>query len=193
MNRTSEYIKQAVPMQRAAEFYGFHPNRGGYISCPFHHEKTASLKIYPATERHGGWHCFGCGRGGSVIDFVMQLFSINYRQAVLRLNQDFSLHLTEDKPKQSEVSRIIKEARMKRTEAEKRDNEWWAMIREFWYYRDILREAEPVLNGDQIWIHPLYLEAVRMLPKIENWLDQRFQEGDNLDWKNCQSLQKTTS
>lgn len=180
-------------MERAAEYYGFHPNRGGYISCPFHREKTASLKVYTDQNGHSGWHCFGCGRGGSVIDFVMALFDINYRQAVLRISQDFSLGLAEGTVKRSELSLAVRKAQQARRDAERREDEWWAMIRELWYYREIVKEAKPVLDGDSIWFHPLYLDAIRLLPKIENWLDQRFQEGDNLDWKNCQSTQKTTS
>ena len=82
-------IKQLLTMQEVAERYGFIPNRSGYIQCPFHQgDNHGSLKIYPGT---GGWHCFGCGAGGSVIDFAMRLFDINFRQAVLRLNMDFGL------------------------------------------------------------------------------------------------------
>lgn len=193
MNQTAELIKRAVPMERAAEYYGFHPNRGGYIPCPFHQEKTASLKVYTDQNGHSGWHCFGCGRGGSVIDFVMALFGINYRQAVLRISRDFSLGLAEGIVKRSELSLAVRKAQQARRDAERREDEWWAMIRELWYCREIVKEAPPVLDGDSIWFHPFYLEAIRLLPKIENWLDQRFQEGDNLDWKNCQSTQKTTS
>lgn len=128
-----------------------------------------------------------------MIDFVMALFDINYRQAVLRISQDFSLGLGGETAKRSELSLAVRKAQQARRDAERREDEWWSMIQELWYYREIIEEAPPVLNGDFIWFHPLYLEAVRLLPKIENWLDQRFQEGDNLDWKNCQSTQKTTS
>lgn len=37
------------------------------ILCPFHNEDTPSLVIYPPG---GGWHCFGCGRGGDAVAFV---------------------------------------------------------------------------------------------------------------------------
>ena len=68
--------------------YGFEITRGGYILCPFHHEKTASLKLYPK-----GFHCFGCGAGGSVIDFAMRYFGLDFRAAAGRLNYDFGLGL----------------------------------------------------------------------------------------------------
>ena len=95
MNVADE-VKQRLSIRQVAEHYGFEPNRSGYIQCPFHHEKTASLMLYNDPGR--GWHCYGCGRGGSVVDFVMELFEINFRQAVLRLNEDFGLGLVGVRP-----------------------------------------------------------------------------------------------
>ena len=83
----ADQVKSLVTIQEVAEHYGFHPNRAGYICCPFHHEKTASLKLYSGQR---GFHCFGCGAGGSVIDFVMKVFDIPFRQAILRINADFA-------------------------------------------------------------------------------------------------------
>ncbi len=88
-------IKQRVPTIDAARYYGFSPNRAGFICCPLHREKTPSLKLYPGT---GGWHCFGCGKGGSVIDFVAQVFGLDMMQAVRKLNADFALALPLDRP-----------------------------------------------------------------------------------------------
>jgi hypothetical protein len=45
------------------------PDRQGKVLCPFHQEKYASLQLY----RDGSFYCFGCGRGGSIIDFAAAL------------------------------------------------------------------------------------------------------------------------
>ena len=87
--------RRLVSARSAAEFYGFHPNRAGFIACPFHHEKTASLKLY---SDGGGFYCYGCQTGGSVIDFVRKLFDLSSLDAVRRLNADFHLTLPLDKP-----------------------------------------------------------------------------------------------
>jgi len=42
---------------------------GGYMPCPFHEERTASLKAYP----NGSWYCDGCHQGGSIFDFAAKL------------------------------------------------------------------------------------------------------------------------
>lgn len=81
-----ENVKDAVPMLDAVKFYGFEPKRAGFICCPFHTERTPSLKVY---ERR--FRCYGCGASGSVIDFVALLFNIEPTQAVERIEADFHL------------------------------------------------------------------------------------------------------
>ncbi len=48
--------------------------RDGKACCPFHNDRTPSLHAYSTAER--GWTCFGCGRGGSIIDFAAALWKI---------------------------------------------------------------------------------------------------------------------
>ena len=50
--------------------------RDGKIACPFHHDRTPSLHVYPDD---GGWVCFGCGRGGTIIDFGSALYDVEPR------------------------------------------------------------------------------------------------------------------
>lgn len=89
-------VKERLSARRVAELYGFHPNSSGFIPCPFHSgDRTASLKLYTGTK---GWHCFGCNRGGSVIDFVAELFNLAPLEAVRKLNDDFRLGLPVDRP-----------------------------------------------------------------------------------------------
>lgn len=99
--------------------YGFTPNRASFIRCPFHKEKTASLKLFS----DGGWKCFGCGAGGSVIDFVSQALGLEPLAAVEQLNADFMLGLPlhrKPTPAETEAARRRKEV----AEAHKRFEEW---------------------------------------------------------------------
>lgn len=54
---------------------------GGSLTglCPFHEEKTASFHVTPA---RGYFHCFGCGEGGDVFDFVQKINNISFSEAV---------------------------------------------------------------------------------------------------------------
>ena len=71
-------IKRMVPMDTVLAWYGLEPNRSGFIPCPFHEDKTPSLKVFPSGR---GWHCFGCGLGSSVIDFVMAMEGNSFKEA----------------------------------------------------------------------------------------------------------------
>ena len=89
VKQAAQAIRDQVPMDRILSLYGYTPKRG-VMPCPFHGEKNPSLKIYPKT---GGWHCFGCGRGGSVIDFVMEHEGCNFPTAVRAIDEAFRLGL----------------------------------------------------------------------------------------------------
>ena len=83
-------IKEAIPMREAVVQYGFEPDRVGRICCPFHDDQNPSLRLY---EGSGGWWCFVCNEGGSVIDFTAKLFGLSFLQAAKKLDHDFSLVL----------------------------------------------------------------------------------------------------
>ena len=115
MNQAAEQIKDLLSMQTVLERYGFQLNERSFMRCPFHEEKTASFRVYDNGKR---FKCFGCGESGSVIDFTMKLFGISFSQAVLRLNEDFGLGLTDQKPdlrKRRELAvKMAENARRKR-------------------------------------------------------------------------------
>ena len=47
--------------------------------CPFHSEKTPSFCVSPSKQIY---HCFGCGKGGSVINFIMEIERLSFPEAV---------------------------------------------------------------------------------------------------------------
>lgn len=50
--------------------------------CPFHKEKTPSFTVNPL---RGFYHCFGCGKGGDVFNFVMEMEGVDFREALTML------------------------------------------------------------------------------------------------------------
>ena len=60
--------------------------------CPFHSEKTPSFGVSPDK---GLYHCFGCGVGGDVIDFVQRIDGLDFVDAVKQLAQEFGVPIAE--------------------------------------------------------------------------------------------------
>lgn len=75
-------------MQDAAKFYGLQLSRSGMACCPFHEDRTPSLKVY---DDH--FYCFGCGTTGDCTGFVSKLFGISQLEAAKKINHDFGLNL----------------------------------------------------------------------------------------------------
>ena len=87
-------IKATVGMETVIGLYGYQAKHGKMM-CPFHADRNASLQIYQNNGRHSGWHCFGCGKGGSVIDFVMEHEGCDFVTAVKAIDIALGMHLLE--------------------------------------------------------------------------------------------------
>ncbi|NLH00655.1 MAG: DNA primase, partial [Clostridiales bacterium] len=61
--------------------------------CPFHSEKTPSFSVAPDKQIY---HCFGCGKGGSVINFIMEIENLSYPDAVRFLARRAGMTVPED-------------------------------------------------------------------------------------------------
>jgi len=89
MARISEHELEAeVSVERLAEARGIKLERRGadlFGLCPFHEDHDPSLVITPGKNL---WHCLGCGKGGSVIDWVKECHGVSFRHAVELLREN---------------------------------------------------------------------------------------------------------
>ena len=86
-----ENVKAVVTVRQAAEHYGLKVGRGDMACCPFHNDRTPSMKL-----NEDYFYCFGCGATGDVIDFVARLFNLSNYEAAQKLADDFGID--PDKP-----------------------------------------------------------------------------------------------
>ncbi len=89
-NPIEDVVGQYVSLRRAgANMFGL---------CPFHGEKTASFSVAPDK---GIYYCFGCHKGGSVINFQMEVEGLSYPDAVRALAKRAGMSVPEDEQYQS--------------------------------------------------------------------------------------------
>ena len=86
-----ESVKAAATARQAAEHYGLKIGQGNMVCCPFHADRTPSMKL-----NEDYFYCFGCGAHGDVIDLVARLFNLSSYDAAKKLAYDFGID--PDKP-----------------------------------------------------------------------------------------------
>ncbi len=129
---------------------------GGYINlkaagsnfravCPFHNEKTPSFMVSPDKQI---WHCFGCGKGGDLITFVMEMEGLDFietlkllapKAGVVLNNKDFS-----DNSQKNKLLQIMELSRKYFNfilSSEKNNSESTKKIREYLVGRGLKKEA----------------------------------------------------
>lgn len=90
-----------LPVKDVLESYGLQFLRKGssYVCCcPLHNEKTPSFSL---NIRRNTWHCFGCGKGGSAIDFIMERDNLSFHEAVENIARGNGIELQYDGDKEN--------------------------------------------------------------------------------------------
>lgn len=171
MIEIAERIKDALTMEDVLHKYGFETSSNDRIPCPLHngHDRNFSYK-----EKH--FKCFVCDKSGSVIDFVMELFKITFRQAILRINEDFALGFTHDRPDPAERAAFLERRRRaaeRKMELERLERMHLELAKEHVYWREVLDFFTPTRQEcESGCIHPLYVEATKKQPYLEYMLEE---------------------
>lgn len=71
-------------------------------NCPFHNEKTPSFTVSPTK---GIYKCFGCGKGGNSINFVMEIEHFNYPEALKFVAKKYNIEIEEEELTSEQLER----------------------------------------------------------------------------------------
>ena len=123
--------------RRGANFWG---------TCPFHDEKTPSFSVSPAKNIY---KCFGCGKGGNAVNFVMGVENLSYYEALLFLARKFHIEVKEKELTQEEKEQQTeKESLMSLTE--------WALN----HFEENLKTQEGQAVGMSYFAHRGFREDI---------------------------------
>ena len=177
MQDVADIVKSRVSALEEGKRMGLEPDRAGFCRCPFHAEKTGSMKLYSGQR---GWHCFGCGAGGDVINLVMRYYDLSFRQAIEKLDQEWGLGLGNGARPRTAVDRKRLERQRALAEMNRRSEELWhesalELLRcvsdLVWAFRRQCKENAP--TTPQNGFNEAYRDGLRNLMEAEDlyeWL-----------------------
>ena len=91
--RIEEVVGDFVTLKRRGANY--------VACCPFHNEKTPSFNVNPA---RGIYKCFGCGKAGSAVGFVMEYEHMTYPEALRYLAQKYHIEIKEEEESAEQIA-----------------------------------------------------------------------------------------
>lgn len=160
----SETIRREVKISEVLNRYGFVASRSGFICCPFHNEKTASMKIF---EKTNSFYCFGCGTGGDIFKFIQELLNISFSQAVLRLASDFGIIDTQEESEKAASYRARR--RRKKCLQEEKERVYIANCHKFYELSHAIYALAPKSDLDNL--HPYFVYSLNHINDLRAWLD----------------------
>ena len=111
MIEIDEIISRLSPIDVVSEYLTLKKSGKNYIGlCPFHPDKNPSFSFDP---ERGLFHCFGCGKSGNLIQFIMEIEGITFIDALKKLSQKAGIEFTPRKvsERKAKVLEVIKWAK----------------------------------------------------------------------------------
>ncbi len=158
-------VKQSVTTREVAELYGIKVRRNGLACCPFHDDRSPSMKLDKR------FHCFGCQADGDAVDFVSKLYGLSLKDAAIKIADDFGLVYNLNQ------HRIVKPKIREPIEIEKLRQEKQHCTNVLTDYLHLLlrweRDYAPKSFHEEI--HPLFVEAMHKKDYLDYLLDLLYQ------------------
>ncbi len=165
-----QVIKDRLTMREVLERYGYKVDQRGFACCPFHTEKTPSMRIYQKD-----YHCFGCQEHGDIITFVQKLFDLPFQEALRRIDTDFGLNIYGDHSfeelRRSHYQRqaLIAKQEREKEERQRADAQYLSAYEKYIQLDKNMREYAPKTSTEE-W-HPLFVEALKYIEYYKYVLD----------------------
>jgi len=105
---TTEKVRERADIEDVVSDYVPLKKRGQnlWACCPFHNEKSPSFSVTPIKQFY---KCFGCGKAGDAIQFIMDIEGIGFNEAVRQLANKYGIEIEEDKAPSPELVQAYNE------------------------------------------------------------------------------------
>lgn len=164
---TFSIIKDSIPIQEVCDRYGLESDQRGKYICPSHNDKHPSASV---DKEHNRLKCFACGESFSNIDLTMKLIGMSNTEAAAKLNDDFHLGLSLDKPTaQADIKHLQREKRLDEAFTAWEAEAWETMNNLYRTLSEIKRIFKPTDPSNPLSKH--YIWAADKIDRVEYILD----------------------
>ena len=132
--------------------------------CPFHNDRTPSMKV------DSRFYCFGCGASGDVIDFAVSLHGLGKREAAVRLAEDFSIPYDDKSPPHRKQNRPPPRRKSAEQRFQETERYCFRVLCDYLRLLEHWKTAYAPQPQDAVW-HPLFVEALQRISYTEYLLD----------------------
>ena len=183
-------VKEEIRTDDAARRYGVKISKSGMACCPFHNDKTPSMKV------DHRFHCFGCGADGDVINFTSRFFGISSLDAAIRLADGFGIsykkRLSSGKgmkrkmPNKGRTRGSPQKGKTMRERCLAVQARFFRVLADYHHLLVSWKEAEAPSGPDDEWSDH-FCEALRELPMVEFLMDEILERTpeEKIDLMNC--------
>ena len=157
-----QVVKDNITARQVAEQYGVKVRRNGMACCPFHDDKSPSMKV------DNRFHCFGCQADGDVIDFTARIYGLSSLDAAIKIASDFGLsyeHQRSPPPRKSLKRKLTMEQQF-----EKEVKHCFMVLSNYLHLMNYWKEKFIPEIEETEWNY-LFVEALQNITKVEYQLD----------------------
>lgn len=159
-----ETIRINVIARTVAEYYGLKVNRNKMACCPFHSDRTPSMKI----DRR--YYCFGCGEKGDTVDYVSKIFGLSLKDAAIKICEDFGLPYDKRNIRHQPRAKPIKPVKTKEQIFREKESRAYRVFSDYYHLLMEWKSKYAPKSLDEEW-HPYFIEALQNLDQVAYQLD----------------------
>lgn len=159
-----EAVRVNVTARVVAEHYGLKVNRNKMACCPFHSDRTPSMKIDKR------YYCFGCGEKGDAVDYVAKLFGVSLKDAAIKICEDFGLSYEKGRVRYQPRAKPLKPMKSQEQIFREKECRIYRVLSDYYHLLIEWKSKYKPKLPDEEW-HPYFMEALQNLDQVEYQLD----------------------